>query len=211
MSVRVIKMFARYDGATINTCSSGQGWERELSPFLLGPCELYGGYTAKNVENAWQFSKVYHEHHKDGKPTEEYWKWAITGWNDLRAYRYPMGKGAIPLYSYWDGEHLNYIQARKRIYGPLYANAVLGTPAWHQLYQIYANNELYHQVHDIVLRDYDGYDTNDSLTNILNNPYKKMGHAFILKMLLTKDDALLEFVTGPHTPNLNQFLVNIHD
>ena len=124
-----------------------------------------------------------------------------------------MGKGAIPLYSYWDGEHLNYIQARKRIYGPLYANAVLGTSAWNQLYQTYLSNSTalmhavtHYQTIETVLRDYDGYNTDDSLTTVLNNPYKKMGHAFVLKMLLTKDEALFEFVTGPHTPNLNQFL-----
>ena len=30
-----------------------------LSPFFLGPIPMYGGLEAKNMENAWQFSKVY--------------------------------------------------------------------------------------------------------------------------------------------------------
>jgi hypothetical protein len=35
-----------------------------------------------------------------------------------------MGRGAKPEYSLWDGERLDYIEARKRIYAPLYARAV---------------------------------------------------------------------------------------
>lgn len=42
-------------------------------------------------------------------------------------------------------------------------------------------------------RTADGYDHDNlgmSLTEVLNNPQRKMGHAFVLKMLLTKDAAL---------------------
>lgn len=31
---------------------------RRLSPFFLGPVALYDGHVAKNVENAWQYSKA---------------------------------------------------------------------------------------------------------------------------------------------------------
>ena len=32
-----------------------------------------------------------------------------------------MGKGKIPLYSWWKGQKLDYINARKQIYVPLYS------------------------------------------------------------------------------------------
>ena len=166
-----------------------------LSPFLLGPCQLYpsrlhGFHVAKNMENAWQFSKVYrHQLSPAGEPSIEWWSWALAGWRDSTAHRYPMGKGAVPEYSYWDGQHLDYVQARKVIYAPLYAEAVRGTVEWVHLLQKFQ----YGGYDTIVLRDYDAYDhaaIGMSLTDVLNCPKRKMGHAFVLAMLLTGDQAL---------------------
>lgn len=101
----------------------------ELSPFHLGPCDLYGGHTATNVENGWQFSKVYPEHWDPGpgRPLESYWLWAASGWQDPRPRRYPFGRARKPVGSWWRGKLLDYITARKRIYAPLYAEQVTGT------------------------------------------------------------------------------------
>jgi hypothetical protein len=47
----------------------------------------------------------------------------------------------------------------------------------------------------IALRDWHGYDHEKlglSLTDVFNNPRKKMGHAFVLKMLLTDGPAMRE-------------------
>ena len=33
--------------------SRGDDDEKQLSPFFLGPCRLYGNTTAKRMENAW--------------------------------------------------------------------------------------------------------------------------------------------------------------
>jgi hypothetical protein len=49
---------------------------------------------------------------------------------------------------------------------------------------------------DVTLLDYDGYDrqlTGMSLTDMLNDLKKKMGHAFVLKALLMNDPVLQEF------------------
>ena len=166
----------------IDTTSRSKTWSRGLSPFKLGPVNLYVPYKAKNVENAWQFSKVYLEHINDnGDPSDEYFKWALTGWNDYKAHRYPMGKGAIPEYSWWDGKRLSYLEARKQIYIPLYSKAVLKSPVWPTLVKVYQENE------HICLWDFDGYDyhnLNMSLKDVINDPYKKMGHAFVLALLL---------------------------
>lgn len=186
------------EGRIINTCSnSDDSWQRDLSPFIIGPCNLYSPYISQTVENAWQYSKLYEEHASyssildDFCPTKAYWDWAGDGWSNPRAVRFPMGRGVKPLYSYWDGEHLGYIDARKQIYVPLYARAVLARDGWRQL------KEIYEQEEHIVLRDFDGYNHNSTtinltLTEVLNNPRRKMGHAFVLKMMLTRDKALEE-------------------
>ena len=92
-----------------------------------------------------------------------------------------MGKGKKPLYSWWDGEKLDYITARKRIYVPLYSTAVRDTKAFKRL------KELYEQEEAIYLLDFDGY--NHKLIGmtydmVLDNPYQKCGHAFVLGMML---------------------------
>lgn len=170
-------------GDAIDTTSRSKTWSRGLSPFFLGPCQLYDGYVARNVENAWQYSKVYAGHvDSEENPSQSYFDWAQAGWSRTRADRYPMGKGAKPLYSWWDGKKLDYVSARKKIYIPLYASAVLKSEAFAQL------KKLYNETGHIRLRDFDAYDyraMGQSLKDAMNNPVKKMGHAFVLALLLT--------------------------
>jgi len=177
---------AKYAGKVehvINTTSRSTTWSQALSPFFVGPVPLYGRYVAHNVENAWQYSKVYPEHAdgKDHNPTSGYFEWAVKGWTDTVARRYPMGRGRKPLYSLWDGEKLSYLEARKRIYAPLYAQAVLRSRAFDRLLAIHESGESY------ALVDFDGYDylsLGMSLKDVLNDDSRKMGHAFVLAMLL---------------------------
>jgi len=178
--------------AVIISTVSGFGSFVELSPFILGPCELYDNYIAERMENAWQYSKVYKEHlHKSGRYKGEvkrdYWEWAMSGWVNHEAVRYPMGKGAVPEFSLWEDKKLGYIDARKTIYGPLYAEAVQKTKAYERVVNYYNEGK------PLVLLDYDAYDhrkENMTLTDVLNRPDKKMGHAFVLAMLLSRDKAL---------------------
>lgn len=179
----------------INTTSHAPGWSRQFSPFHLGPVTLYEPHKATNVENGWQYAKVYEDHvDGSGEPTEDYWAWAKEGWSNRRAVRYPMGKGAVPLYSYWKGEKLDYVEARKRIYIPLYIKTVIQTSAYKTLQQLYQDRE------EIVLWDFDGYDylaMGRTLKEVLNDPHKKMGHAFVLAMLLTmKRIDILDMLKG---------------
>ena len=169
------------DIPVIETTSHSKDWSRGLSPFFLGPCTLYNNYWSYTVENAWQYSKVYAQHLFMGNPSPDYFHWAITGWSSPRAVRYPMGKGAKPEYSFWDGQKLKYIEARKQIYIPLYAEAVRKTEAFRILIQIYSENK------DICLLDFDGYDYrrfNLTLEDVVEYPNRTMGHAFVLALLL---------------------------
>jgi len=172
------------DGPVINTTSRSHNWSKGLSPFFIGPVDVWPyntPYKSLNMENAWQFSKVYSVHTEQGEPTDAYLVWAREGWNNPRAQRYPMGKGVKPLYSLWRGEKLTYTEARKEIYVPLYAEAVMKTEAFQQL------KELYEALGEVWLLDFDAYNHrryNMGYDEVINCETMKMGHAFVLAMIL---------------------------
>ncbi len=165
----------------IDTTSHSKS-NKDLSPFYLGPVKLYGGRVAHNVENAWQFSKVYQEFtDAAGNATVDYWRWAEEGWADTYAHRYPMGKGKVPLYSLWDGMRLDYISARREIYAPLYAGAVTAARSFLSLYHWHRTGR------DLILLDFDAYDHRGlgmTYRDVVRCKERKMGHAFVLAMLL---------------------------
>ena len=164
-----------------DTTSRSPTYTKGVSPFFVGPV-MANGLQAWNVENAWQYSKVYPEHVDErGNPTTAYFEWRNAGYNSKRAERYPMGKGVVPLYSLWNGERLSYVEARKKIYIPLYAEAVQKTDAFAQLK---AECEA---LDEVVLLDFDAYDhraLHMTWEQVINSPDKKMGHAFVLAMLI---------------------------
>lgn len=183
MPVHVIPMWVKspYNCPEVITVSSSGASIRELSPFILGPI-IEGDLRSENFENFWQFSKVYREYlAPDGEPALEWYEWRNKGFLDKYAHRYPVGKGRKPEYSWWFGEHLSYIQARKKIYAPIYAKYVARTVAYELI------KDLYEKHGEITLKDYDAYDhikLNISLVEVINNPNNKMGHAFVLAMML---------------------------
>lgn len=184
-NVSILKPWDTRSECSINVTSKSSSIYQNLSPFFLGPVSLYNGQTSQNVENAWQFSKVYTVHHDylDDQPTEEYFMWATLGWNDERAHRYPMGKGAVPMYSWWDGQKLDYVKARRQIYVPLYKQAVL---EYHPRL-LDAMCDLVSEGINLVIHDFDAYDHHVlgmSLNDVLEDPTRKMGHGFVLAMMI---------------------------
>lgn len=184
----------------VDTTSRSKTWSRGLSPFLLGPVELWGGHVAQNVENAWQYSKVYSEHLMPRVPgdslgpgnvgmalkLESWLEWAKAGWATKRAVRYPMGKGREPAFSYWDGARLDYVTARRTIYIPLYWNAVRAERYAFELL-VGAVHTANSTGHDLVLRDFDAYDHHAlamTYADVVHCTSRKMGHAFVLAMML---------------------------
>ena len=164
----------------VDVTSWSNGWGQELSPFLLGPVPLYDGREACLMENAWQYSKVYGRHDAGGKPGKAYWEWAEAGWASNRPVRYPMGRGAVPAYSWWDGRKLDYVQARKIIYAPSYAKLAQETEAFKKLQKLYEEGGVW-------LSDFDVYDYQPmgmSLKDVIECTSRKCGHGFILAMML---------------------------
>jgi len=169
----------------INTTSRATGWQKELSPFFAGPVTVQSDILriSKTVENAWQYSKVYAEHlGADGSPNSAYFKWAKAGFESSFSKRYPFGKGARPVCSFWNNQKLSYITARLTIYIPLYAEAISATSAFQKLAHQYENSE------HLGLFDFDAYDHDAlgmSLAESLTNSKRVLGHSFVLKALLT--------------------------
>lgn len=172
------------DWVRVNTTTSSNSWTKELSPMLLGPVTMFNGLSSLTVENAWQYLKVYNTHLNDGEILPSYYSWARKGFKDSWAHRYPMGKDAIPEFSLWNGKRLDYIAARKKIYIPLYKQAVKKSSAYQKLLELYKKEK------NIVLFDFDGYDylsEGKTLKDVVNDPSKKMGHAFVLAMMLEEE------------------------
>lgn len=184
MSVRVIgPRDPKVPGEVVNTTSnSAEAWSKGLSPFYVGPVPLYEGAVvreARTMEGLWQYSKVYACHlTSDGEPSEAYFGWAAEGWSAPRARRYPMGKGATPAYTWWAGEKLSYLEARKRVYVPTYTRAVATTAAFARLWDLYRENG-----RRITLWDFDGRD-GVTVREALDDPKRSFGHAFALAALL---------------------------
>ncbi len=103
-----------------------------------------------------------------------------------------MGKGKKPLYSWWDGKRYTYVEARKKIYVPLYARAVVNTNGFRYIQEMVEDKT---DKRTLYLRDYDAYRHEEkgmTLTDVLNCDTKKCGHAFVLMILLTRDEAILQ-------------------
>lgn len=176
------------DLLVINTTSTSNDFGCALSPFLLGPVDLYDGLVSQTVENGWQYSKVYAKHiDSSGEPTKEYWEWAEEGWRNTRAVRYPMGKGAVPVYFLWGGKSpytqmrkLSYVEARRQIYAKLYRPCAAKTPAFAKLKELAAQG-------DLGLWDFDGCNHHAlglTIDQVIDDPKRKAGHAFHLAQML---------------------------
>lgn len=176
---------APINSVEINTTSRSLNWSKGLSPFYLTGGRTWTGDWAENVENMWQYSKVYKEHITDNEPNEKYFEWAKQGWSKKRADRYPMSKGSIPEYSLWNNEKLNYLDAKEYLYIPMYYRSVIRTQAFRTLKVIYDVSLLDNK--HLILRDFDAYNhhkLNLSYKEVIRNPNKRFGHAFVLAMML---------------------------
>ena len=166
-----------------------------LSPFYLGPVECYDGLVSQTFERAWQCAKVYPwTLGADGNPNASYfaWRdemWAMKGFGDKMSIRFPVGKKNVGKcrYSWWkvagEFQPLDYIPARKAIYIPLYAKAVVKTEAFRRLAELRDSGK------NLLLIDFDGYNIHHPRYNFTYNDaihckWLKMGHCFVLAMLL---------------------------
>lgn len=172
--------------------SRTNGPDGTLSPFFLGPCTTPDGIEFQNMENMWQYSKVYphlgHVHTRGelaGLPNSKWFDWHHKGAESVVAHRYPAGKGAVPAYSLWNGQCLSYIVARKLVYIPEYAKLACRTPRFIELRREHARGA------NIVIRDFDVYSIWNTGTTLMEvfSRQQRAGHGFVLAAMLAH---------GPH-------------
>lgn len=198
----------RHGYRNINVCSGGTEPYKRLSPMLLGPVHFserdktgaVRPYVAQNVENLWQFAKVWDEDvvpHGDplGRIKESWFALRDAGWADTKAHRRPRGKvnragpnRNVPLFSYWNGQRYPYGEARLRIYIPYYVQLVEQTEAYAQLKALIATGT------NVQIVGYDGRDvTSDGVTlrEALDDHTRPFGHELVL-MALLRDERVWE-------------------
>lgn len=224
--------YPSFEGFTPIICLTKSSKYGMLSPYCLKDDEN------RIMENIWQFSKVYESvpvsrqiysryqprviwkwpeeiHVRDGKLTPEYYKWREAGMNACDPIRYPVGFEARHdcLGSLLDDEItlLNYIEARKKLYFPLYCRLVEKQPIFQQLKKRLRNGEnlLIIEI-DTCYDDIDYYKKNygvdddfiqnktmlmtkDSLRIVMNDVKYPAGHGYgLAAMLLDREEWLYQ-------------------
>ncbi|MBD3404844.1 MAG: hypothetical protein GF411_01755 [Candidatus Lokiarchaeota archaeon] len=156
----------------------------ELNPINIGPCMLYKGRQAKNLHNAWEYTKVYKEHTENGQITTKYWDWATKGWDKDKPAKSTKKKY---LYHFWDGARYGVIEARRRIFVSKYIRLISNMDSYRELKNIASNHEI------VAMISKHGFDHKQmSLTEVLFNPAKEFDYSFVLAMLISKDQSLTD-------------------
>jgi alkylated DNA repair dioxygenase AlkB len=172
-----------------------------LSPFNAGPVTVYPGRTGiKSIlmENGYQYMKLYSDRTDDaGYPTLDHARWMLEGIRATEPRRFPMGRGAKPICSVWRNRLIGYVESRLYIYIPLYVEAICRNADARAAFL--ALRDMHRRTSEagvtLAIYDYDGYDhvkLGRSLVQVAADPYKKMGHAFVLAAML--EDKLLATV-----------------
>lgn len=182
----------------INVCSAAPGAYKFLSPMKLGPIKYNleddkrgetGVVKIKNLENCWQYSKVWEgEVDENNLPKEEFWTRRKDGWEDEKGHRWVKpkfdhnGNRNVTLFNYWKAERLGYQEAREKVYCPLYAELVQKTDVYKKL------KKLVDEGCNIQILGYDGYDYSDrTLMDCFLDTSKPFGHEHVLCGLLNED------------------------
>lgn len=170
----------------VNCTSRSEDKWKNLSPFKKYKIKVYGDLYAQNVENLWQFSKVYSEFLDDKNNIKpEFYHWQQTGFNSSFAHRYPMGKGRKPEFLLWEnGLRLDYVEARNQVYFPKYKEFAYSTETFNELKALYKSGQ------NIAIRDFDVYRfdlLNMSFEDVKNCSTRKCGHGFVLYEMLKYD------------------------
>lgn len=128
-------------------------------------------------------------------PTAEWFAWRDAAYHNPQFdYRHPefarhkkLVRRAFPKGSqvagwYWDGELLDAVTARKKIYARLYEQHVKSLPGFQSLRKIVARGE------DLLIFDFDGYDwrtLNMSPSDCVRDLNHSFGHGMVLAFLLS--------------------------
>lgn len=156
----------------------------ELIDFQIANCECFEAY--------WQYcGKIYaHDINKNGIIKKSYYERRAQGLTmslnsnkpgELRR-AYPKAKYGVPVLSYYNGEFMNWVTSRIKVYCPLYAKLVIETDAYKKLKNDYCKGN------NIQLLDPDGFDVglldNNKISEALHSTKRPFGHGLVLAALL---------------------------
>jgi len=205
----------------VTSCNKNKKFASEISPFYIGPVVSSDGLVAQTFENLWQYGKVYpriYDENKkivpgvdeNGDPTIYFYEWRKRFYElkKEKGDRHPEFPSSIRhrdcLYMvYFDSngklEKLDYVASRKKIYIPQYAKLIVNTDSFKELKKLYESGK------KIALCDFDAYnyygpklDQNTTIVDIVNDPQYKVGHGYIIKMLLQGDIEVKDGIVIDH-------------
>ncbi|KAA3618523.1 MAG: hypothetical protein D8M58_21305 [Calditrichaeota bacterium] len=181
-----IKTHPRRKGyKNIDVTSGGPARFKGLSPMLLGPTSSTP--QAQNMENLWQFSKVFKgEIDQDGQPTEAFFDRRNKGFADTVAHR-RVKSNELYLFHYWRGRKLNYTEAREEIYVKNYSELVRESQVYKELLAL-LDEGMNLQIIGYDGRDYDATLNQDGkqLNKWLRDLSRPFGHELVLAGLLAE-------------------------
>lgn len=156
-----------------------------FSPLLIGPCKDF-----RIFENYWQYGKIWNYHLDDNDKINIEWKrFNQSGKSLTIGKRHPLSREyGLPILSYYDGEYLEYIESRKKIYIPEYTKLISNTESMKALKEKVRNGE------KIMILDVDGppkslYPEGVEMSiefwnEMLENPKYPFGHGYVVAKLL---------------------------
>lgn len=213
--------YKRYDvtSGSMNVIGSNKFKLTQCSPLFLS--------TKKYIfENLWQYSKIYpgllHWDEENNCPTERWEQWRKNGLLRVKTnnkggikkgIRTPPevarlkerckgnGESWLPMCSWWNGEKLDYIASRKKIYVPAYVKLVAETDAFKGLVELVDGGQ------DVIIMDIDGPSlehhpngvqvTSEYIKHALEYKERPFGHGYIVAALLAGVDILEMCSTDP--------------
>lgn len=182
---------------------------KQFSPMFLGPVLHDDENHALIFENYWQYGKIFKQlgHvDKKGNITEKWLRFREKGYAKGKGDRHPVGtksdeikfsangknyyKYYTAISSFYNDEYYDYIESRKKIYAPIYADLVTETDAFIELKKLVDNGC------NVQILDYDVLPGSnevdvDLLIDRINDPSVPFGHGYVLAGLLldiTPDD-----------------------
>jgi hypothetical protein len=191
----------RFGYLNVNVCSSSCNEFKNLSPMLLGPIQFDSTdsagqrrtYTARNIENMWQFAKVWTDDlAADGTIKAKWFVFRDAGWADTKAHRWPRGRAVkdgplknVPEFVFWNGQRYSYGEARKLVYIRYYVQLAEAAPAYAQLHRL-----VHEEGTNLQILGYDGRDfTTEGLTlrQCLEDESRPFGHELVLTAMLRNE------------------------
>jgi hypothetical protein len=133
--------FERVDVTSGGTKKLGHFKSCTLSPMMVGPVLDWDGNKATRFENLWH-PQLGHWDVERGEPTRAWHMWKSQGLSKPKGMRTPPEVASLkkksrqanadwtPIGHWWDGHCLTYLQARRVIYVPVFARAVVLVPAF---------------------------------------------------------------------------------